>query len=169
MPVTPMAERASRTSSSLNGLMIAVTSFMVSPVCERSERIRDEPDEAAFRPVLALHGVEVVLGVGVLVVRADVEAVPEVVAGTGLPYRVGERAVVLVRLVRERARERELLVARDRVRDVGLDVIGALAVGDAERVVERVRVLDVQPLPRDARVHLIGVRLRVEGARARVL
>jgi len=31
MPVTPMAERASRTSSSLNGLMIAVTSFMFFP------------------------------------------------------------------------------------------------------------------------------------------
>src|SRR3989441_8786915 len=28
MPCTPMADRASRTSSSLNGLMIAVTSFM---------------------------------------------------------------------------------------------------------------------------------------------
>src|SRR2546425_563755 len=28
MPRTPMADRASRTSSSLNGLMIAVTSFM---------------------------------------------------------------------------------------------------------------------------------------------
>src|SRR5712672_1101037 len=28
MPCTPMAERASRTSSSLNGLMIAVTSFI---------------------------------------------------------------------------------------------------------------------------------------------
>src|SRR5712692_9179430 len=33
MPCTPMADRASRTSSSLNGLMIAVTSFMnVLPV-----------------------------------------------------------------------------------------------------------------------------------------
>jgi hypothetical protein len=30
MPCTPIADRASRTSSSLNGLMIAVTSFMVS-------------------------------------------------------------------------------------------------------------------------------------------
>jgi hypothetical protein len=30
MPCTPMPERASRTSSSLKGLMMAVTSFMVS-------------------------------------------------------------------------------------------------------------------------------------------
>jgi hypothetical protein len=29
IPCTPIAESASRTSSSLNGLMIAVTSFMV--------------------------------------------------------------------------------------------------------------------------------------------
>jgi hypothetical protein len=35
MPDTPIAERASRTSSSLNGLMMAVTSFMVSP-CVRA-------------------------------------------------------------------------------------------------------------------------------------
>jgi hypothetical protein len=31
MPVTPMADSASRTSSSLKGLMIAVTSFMAVP------------------------------------------------------------------------------------------------------------------------------------------
>jgi hypothetical protein len=31
MPVTPMADSASLTSSSLNGLMIAVTSFMCFP------------------------------------------------------------------------------------------------------------------------------------------
>src|SRR5690349_11292680 len=48
MPCTPIAERASRTSSSLNGLMMAVTSFMVvSPplsefveVFERDRRLR---------------------------------------------------------------------------------------------------------------------------------
>ena len=31
LPLTPMAESASRTSSSLNGLIIAVTSFMMPP------------------------------------------------------------------------------------------------------------------------------------------
>jgi hypothetical protein len=31
MPVTPIAESASRTSSSLKGLMIAVTSFIAAP------------------------------------------------------------------------------------------------------------------------------------------
>jgi hypothetical protein len=39
MPCTPMADKASRTSSSLNGLMMAVINFMVSPVqwnCEIS-------------------------------------------------------------------------------------------------------------------------------------
>jgi hypothetical protein len=32
MPCTPIAERPSRTSSSLKGLMMAVTSFMGSPL-----------------------------------------------------------------------------------------------------------------------------------------
>jgi hypothetical protein len=32
IPCTPIAESASRTSSSLNGLMMAVTSFMMSPM-----------------------------------------------------------------------------------------------------------------------------------------
>jgi hypothetical protein len=31
MPCTPMPERDSRTSSSLKGLMMAVTSFMLAP------------------------------------------------------------------------------------------------------------------------------------------
>jgi hypothetical protein len=31
MPCTPMPESASRTSSNLNGLIMAVTSFMCSP------------------------------------------------------------------------------------------------------------------------------------------
>jgi hypothetical protein len=31
MPCTPMADSASRTSSNLNGLMMAVTSFMMAP------------------------------------------------------------------------------------------------------------------------------------------
>jgi hypothetical protein len=31
MPCTPMAERASRTSSNLNGLMTAVTNFIFRP------------------------------------------------------------------------------------------------------------------------------------------
>src|SRR5947199_269916 len=36
MPCTPMPDSASRTSSSLNGLMMVVTSFMLSSWCDRA-------------------------------------------------------------------------------------------------------------------------------------
>src|SRR5687768_14479062 len=53
MPCTPMPERASRTSSSLNGLMMAVTSFMSAPLetC-RSEVLLHTHDEARPGEVL---------------------------------------------------------------------------------------------------------------------
>src|SRR3954469_10475903 len=126
MPCTPMAESASRTSSSLNGLMMAVTSFMVpSPVIGpaspagvrvRSERVCDEGDQAVLAPVLPLVGPQRAVGVGALVVRAGVEAAPEVVRRAELPHRVREVAVVevdrflraLVALVAERAVQRHL-------------------------------------------------------------
>src|SRR5512147_108903 len=53
MPCTPIAERASRTSSSLNGLMMAVTSFMISPRVERSERLLGPDDVLGVADVLA--------------------------------------------------------------------------------------------------------------------
>src|SRR6478736_5214769 len=75
MPCTPIAESASRTSSSLNGLMIAVTSFMFSPVCaERSERIGDEGHEPVLRPVLDVEPLPRDAGVLLVGVRLRVEA-----------------------------------------------------------------------------------------------
>src|SRR5690242_9583034 len=116
MPCTPIAESASRTSSSLNGLMMAVTIFMFAspPVSERL-RVRNEAHEAIPAPVLALDRVEVALRVGTLVVRAQVEAVAEVVGRARLPHRVREVAVVepsvdlraLVALVAEHAVQRQ--------------------------------------------------------------
>src|SRR5687768_16104966 len=94
MPCTPIAERASRTSSSLNGLMMAVTSFMVSPVGLRSERPGDEGDQAVVAPVLALEGEVEGIGVRALVIGACREPVAEVVGGADLPHRVIELAVV---------------------------------------------------------------------------
>src|SRR5258706_5750705 len=111
MPCTPMAERASRTSSSLNGLMTAVTSFIFSspfertgaprgaPVRERSKRIRDERDDALLAPVLALHRVRGAFRVGALHVGARVEAAAEGVRGAQFPDRVREKTFALVRLV----------------------------------------------------------------------
>src|SRR6476661_6628263 len=53
MPCTPIPERASRTSSSLNGLMMAVTSFMSAP-CESkaSEGLLQTHDHAGLAQVL---------------------------------------------------------------------------------------------------------------------
>src|SRR5258707_11257722 len=129
MPCTPIAERASRTSSSLNGLMIAVTSFIFSSPFYRagkrarprggSERIRDEGDEAILAPVLALHRVPRAFGVGPLHVGTRVEAAAEVVGGPQLPHRVREGAVVLERLVAGHAVQRDLF--RNRVIDRELE------------------------------------------------
>src|SRR5258708_15453365 len=118
MHCTPMDERASRTSSSLNGLMIAVTSFIFPLLVDaalRSERVRHEGDEAVLAPVLALDRVCGCLGVGALVVRARVESAAEVVGRAQLPHRVREEIVVLVRLVAEDAVDGELLHHGQRV------------------------------------------------------
>src|SRR5687768_13164510 len=115
MPCTPMAESASRTSSSLNGLMIAVTSFMSSPLARcASERIADEADQPALGPFLPQEREVLRVGVGVLVVPARSPAVADVVGGAELPDGVVEVAVVepvlgaLVALVAEHAVQREL-------------------------------------------------------------
>src|SRR5689334_20419481 len=110
MPCTPIAERASRTSSSLNGLMMAVTSFMVSP------QVRGE----LWKPVARVDSSERLLGPDDVLRVADVlaEAVrvqrtrrigsghgepdrhaEQVRRHAGLPVRVRVVAVVLVRLV----------------------------------------------------------------------
>src|SRR5512143_3915006 len=66
MPCTPTADSASRTSSSLNGLMIAVISFM-GTVPVRSERFRDGDDDAGLAGTVD----EVRLGEQVLFGSAD--------------------------------------------------------------------------------------------------
>src|SRR5687767_14208356 len=120
MPCTPIAESASRTSSSLNGLMMAVTSFMaVSGGLRSLEGPGDEADRASAAPVLALEGEVLGIGVGVLVVAAGGEAVAEVVGGAELTDGVVEVAVVeavlhaAVALVAEHAVQRELVHDRE--------------------------------------------------------
>src|SRR5205085_8927577 len=96
MPCTPIAERASRTSSSLNGLMIAATSFMFLSLSARpSERVGHERHQPILRPVLAFVGIERLFGVGALHVAADVPAIAEVIDRPRLPHGVRERVVVL--------------------------------------------------------------------------
>src|SRR5687767_3536101 len=132
MPCTPMADRASRTSSSLNGLMMAVISFMFLSRGVRSERPGDEAHRASPAPVLALEGEVLGIGVGVLVVAAGGEAVAEVPRGAELPDGVVEVAVVesvlhaAVALVTDERVQRELF--HDGVVHGELEVIGPLAV-----------------------------------------
>src|SRR6266576_6938190 len=80
MPCTPIAERASRTSSSLNGLMTAVTSFIFRPSMNARfsvdaaglERLLNEHRSRGLADVAAGDRVSGVLGIGVGVVRAEV-------------------------------------------------------------------------------------------------
>src|ERR1700684_4270859 len=76
MPCTPTAERASRTSSSLNGLMIAMISFMSSPfpLDRKSERHADRADNAGLAGILAGRRDEGPVGVDIL--NAEGERLP---------------------------------------------------------------------------------------------
>src|SRR5260221_14170825 len=100
MPVTPIAERASRTSSSLNGLMIAVTSFifplLVGCALRSGERVGDEADEAVLAPGLALHCVGSAFRVGALHIRAGIPSPAEIPGAAQLPHGVGAEIVGLV-------------------------------------------------------------------------
>src|SRR5688572_25958573 len=171
MPCTPMAERASRTSSSLNGLMMAVTSFMVlSGGAALLEGPGDEADRASLGPLLPEEGEVGGVGVGVLPIAAGSEAVAEVVRGADLPHGVVEVAVVEavlragVTLVAHEGVQRELL--HDRVVHRELEVVGALAVDHAEDLADAVRILEGRGPERHAEVHLVGVRLEERAGHA---
>src|SRR5688572_15033670 len=70
MPCTPMPDKASRTSSSLNGLMIAVTSFMTAPYSESEKKGAGAP-----RPFCVDSGLERLLNAEDDLAVADVPAV----------------------------------------------------------------------------------------------
>src|SRR6266481_1727465 len=97
-----MAERASRTSSSLNGLMIAVTNFIFRPSKgdaslakrdrQESERLLHESSSSRSADVFSGEGVDRAVGVGIAVVI--------------LPADMAEERP----LFRERVRRREIQV-----------------------------------------------------------
>src|SRR5690606_5675864 len=162
MPCTPIADRPSRTSSSLNGLMIAVISFMR---VSRSEGLADRQHDGALAEV-AVERVAVALADAAFGIVADVCQAPGqadlLLRRADLP--VGVRAVA-VRV--------DLLVAdvrgqRDAAADVEVaaqvEVARALAVGEPEQVGQRVRVLQRQHLPAERAVDLERVG-RVEARR----
>src|SRR5512139_409689 len=114
-PVTPMADNASRTSSSLNGLMIAVTNFMMPPesgqgkngvvVCTAPaghalKRLGNPHGGRALAQILAIRvGPETLFGIGVGVRHAEGHAGPQfaqlahVVGCADLPVVVVGRGV----------------------------------------------------------------------------
>src|SRR5687768_12349551 len=115
MPVTPMADKASRTSSSLNGLMIAVTSFIASPVKKEAAAARQPVPRLALEGLLDVdracalgdiarvgtcrhvgpRAVEAAVGAaGVRVESPDRKVLGQRVAQTDLPvFIAGERVV----------------------------------------------------------------------------
>src|SRR5688572_17130239 len=147
MPCTPIADSASRTSSSLNGLMMAVTSFMVSPqlrggVCtaaarsESSERLLDVGHELALPGVPAeAIGVGQGLRVRARAVDADGHA-HDLGERADLPVAVVVEAVVLellLAIVGEHVdlADRVVHLVDDVVRGVDLPVVGTLRIGEA--------------------------------------
>src|SRR6266481_2675456 len=99
-----MAERASRTSSSLNGLMIAVTNFIFRPSKgdaslakrdrQESERLLHESSSSRSADVFSGEGVDRAVGVGIGPVAAKGPAACDGVGHAGLPVGVIEDAVV---------------------------------------------------------------------------
>src|SRR5512138_3022278 len=92
MPCTPMADSASRTSSSLNGLMMAVTSFMVSSL---SERLLHEHRSGRLADVAAGKRVSRILGRRIGVIRAEIPAAGGRVGDADLPVGVVEVVAVV--------------------------------------------------------------------------
>src|SRR5262245_61337889 len=100
MPCTPIADSASRTSSSLNGLMIAVTSFIGS-LLERLAQRQDERVAAgvACRSSGAVReAVELALRAVALRARADVSGAEDP-AGSHHVVRAADLPVGVVRVV----------------------------------------------------------------------
>src|SRR5437762_2985252 len=177
MPCTPIAESASRTSSSLKGLMIAVTSFMRVSSGRRmggrpvgSERFSDRKDDgvaagisdagtARVGEAIDLSSSAVALRVGSDIRGAEHPAahvlrhaeLPVVVVAVG---HVLEFEVAVVPddppAAAEVVVEREVEV----IRPLGVLAVGALG---AEVIVERVEPLRREELPAAAYVHFLVI------------
>src|SRR6185312_9338356 len=169
MPLTPAAVRASRTSSSLYGRMMQLISFMhVSRGWRRdgdspraagagSERFAQGQHAGGTTDEMAVGvGVGGAFGIGVVVTERNRIAMAEGPGHTKFPVRVGSAR-----------RVRDVLVTRMRVEGPAgaeLDIPGQVevaavpAVGEAEQVGERVRILQRQRLVRQRDIAFGGVR-----------
>src|SRR5258706_13240372 len=176
MPCTPMLESASRTSSSLNGLMMAVTSFMRSPV---SDSFADRKHDDAAAGVLELRArargqlvgeavearvghVAAALGAGVEIGGAEHPA-GNVLGDADLPV-----GVVAVGGIGPRAPALELELAQvaddspasaQVVGRAQVPVVRAFGPREREVIVDRMEVFERDPLPGAANVELLVVDL----------
>src|SRR5690606_29389281 len=143
-PDTPTSPSASRTSSSLNGRMMAVISFMVRLLrdggCAPSERRRQRQHE----------GVVEAVDVGVVPGRGDAEAVLELPGHAELPVRVVRPAGVPDPLPAAAGVERP--AGAEFPAGGQVEVAAAAGIGDAEQIAGRVPVAVAEELPADARV-----------------
>src|SRR5512133_2643228 len=160
MPCTPIADSASRTSSSLNGLMMAVTSFMVSFL---SERLLHEHGSRGLADVPAGERVASVLRRRIGVISAEIPAAGRRVRHADLPVGVVEVVAIVeaVRLALEflpaHVRvQRPLLV--DRIVRGQVEVPAVVRIRDAECVAYRMRVLERHPFPAAGDIQLRRVR-----------
>src|SRR3569832_352001 len=173
MPCTPMPERASRTSSSANGLMMAVTSFMCAPWgrvagpdVRISEGFLDAQDQRAGTEALragAGQHEELVLA------RADGggangDVVAEVLGHRDRVVVVGVPAVDVLAADVRRHREAVAHVQSG----AQVQVPAVLAVWGAEQIGERMRVLHREDVHRQSRVQLERVRVLARDVLVRV-
>ena len=135
----------------------------------RSERPRDPDDHLVVSDVLAEHGVARVLGIGrrerqrrrptgsqAVGQRGPVVFIAvEGVVGRACVRGRGARA--LERLATGVPRDRELVAQWHGDRQV--EIVAPLAVLDAEKIAEGIRILERRPLPADRSIHLVRVRL----------
>src|SRR3982751_4829312 len=143
MPCTPMPESDSRTSSSLKGLMMAVTSFMLAPWEGRGSevvRVLGPKHRRRLAQVLAVDRARVRVRVGVDVGERGAEAVAEVLAEGDRPVGIGGAVVALDLLVADVGSDGETPEA-GLEGGAQVDVVAVLAVGEAEQVGDRMRVL----------------------------
>src|SRR5450755_2937018 len=172
-----MADRASRTSSSLNGLMTAVTSFMFpslvagvvvkvndAPPCGL-ESLLDESGAGRFADVLSGDRIDRTVGVGVSPVAADRPVAGKGVGHACLPVGVVQDAVVdavvvaVIFLATYVTDERPLVGERISCRRI--QVPGTSGIGHAKGFAgNAVGEFQRQPLPRTRDVELgrIGAR-----------
>src|SRR3989338_8272270 len=166
MPCTPIPDSASRTSSSLNGLIMAVTSFMSSPLPQLlsrviSETFLDGQDQAILGKVTGARtrqGVGSAQAAGTHHGQAHHQAVDILVDG----HRVGRIGIAVLDFLRADVRHDGPAGTQVKV-GAEVEVAAVLAVGRAKQVGRGVRVFGRDDAEGEGAVQLEGVRADLPG------